>query len=69
MNHSYKFILPALMAASAALAQAQVSVSRDGSVVTIGNQYLSRTFSIADGHLRGQRRVYDQSTDKAAQES
>ena len=52
MNHSYKFILPALMAASAALAQAQVSVSRDGTAVTIGNQYLSRTFSIADGHLR-----------------
>ena len=32
-------------------ASAQVTVSKDGNVITIGNEYISREFSIADGKL------------------
>lgn len=52
MALSYKFIIPVLMTASSLLAKAQVKIDRNETSIVIGNQFLSRTFSIANGHLR-----------------
>lgn len=52
MALSYKFIIPVLMTASSLLAKAQVKIDRNETSIVIGNQFLSRAFSIADGHLR-----------------